>query len=69
MDYVPTLFGNALYAAIFAIFLVPQVWFGIKFKTWGFMAGLLGGLLLEIMGYIGRVQMHSNPFIKGPFLM
>ncbi|ELR05505.1 hypothetical protein GMDG_07427 [Pseudogymnoascus destructans 20631-21] len=32
------------------------------------MAGMLGGLLLDIVGYVGRVQMHYNPFTFNPFL-
>lgn len=30
---------------------------------------MLGGLLLEIVGYVGRVQMHFNPFLANPFLI
>ena len=67
--YIPTLAGNALLLAIFAFLIIPQVGLGIKYKTWGFMGAMLGGLLLEIIGYVARVQMHANPFSQDPFLM
>lgn len=38
-------------------------------RTWGFLGGMFGGLVLEIIGYVGRIQMHSNPFTDSPFLM
>ena len=68
-DYVPTLAGNALYAAIFGILLLIQLFFSLRYRTWGYLVGMFGGLLLEVLGYIGRVQMHSNPFTQGPFLL
>ncbi|KFZ16532.1 hypothetical protein V502_05047 [Pseudogymnoascus sp. VKM F-4520 (FW-2644)] len=67
-EYIPNLAGNIIFLAIFGILLVPQIFFGIKYKTWGYMAGMLGGLLLEIIGYVGRVQIHFNPFKFDPFL-
>lgn len=66
--YVPSLAGNALYAAIFGLLLAAQLVLGIRYKTWGFMAGLCGGLILEVIGYAGRIQMHYNPFRFDPFL-
>lgn len=68
-DYLPSLPGNSLYAAIFGICLVLQIAFGIKKKTWGFMAGMICGLVLEVVGYAGRIKMHSDPFTKNSFLM
>jgi hypothetical protein len=69
VQYIPTLAGNALYLAIFGLALILQLLFGISNRTWGFLAAMLGGLILEIIGYTARLQMHSNPFAKSPFLM
>ncbi|KAI9819296.1 MAG: hypothetical protein M1827_007453 [Pycnora praestabilis] len=69
LQYVPSLPGNAIYAAIFTLLIVCQTGFGIRYKTWGFMGGMFGGLILEIIGYIARIRMHFNPFTKSPFLM
>jgi hypothetical protein len=37
VSYLPSLPGNALYAAIFAGCLVVQLVLGIRYRTWGFM--------------------------------
>ncbi|KAJ5216412.1 RTA1-domain-containing protein [Penicillium cinerascens] len=66
--YVPSLPGNAFYLALFAILLVAQLGLGIRYRTWGYLAGLVGGLVLEIIGYAGRLQMHYNPFRFNPYL-
>lgn len=68
-DYTPALSPNVIVAALFGILLLLQIGLAIKWKTWGFLGGMFGGIVLEIMGYIGRVMMSSNPFAKNPFLM
>lgn len=67
--YRPTLGGNAIFAALFAILFVPQLFFGIKHKTWGYMAAMSFGLIMECVGYIARVMIHNNPFDNDMFLM
>jgi hypothetical protein len=67
--YLPSLGGNGFYIGIFSLALVSQIIFGLWYRTWGFMVGLFCGLVLEIVGYAARVQMHYNPFPKGPFVM
>jgi hypothetical protein len=69
VNYVPNLGGNVLFAVIFGLALAAQIFFTIKYKTWGYGAAMLGGLILEIIGYVARIQMHSNPFKDDPFLM
>jgi len=69
IGYVPTLAGNSLYLAIFALLLFFQVLIGIRYRNWGYLASLVGGLILEIIGYAARIQMHFNPFLANPFLM
>lgn len=66
--YVPTLAGNATYLAIFALLLPIQVFLGVRYRTWGFLLGMFGGIALEIVGYAGRIQLHFNPFPFDPFL-
>jgi hypothetical protein len=69
VQYVPNLGGNLLYVAIFGLALVAQIGLAIRCKTWGFGGAMFGGLVLEVIGYVARVQIHSNPFKKNPFLM
>ena len=67
--YLPSSAGNALFVAIFAIILFAQIGLGIRYKTWGFLGGMFGGLLLEIIGYAARIELHFNPFKKSSYLM
>jgi len=67
--YLPTLAGNALFAAIFAILIIPHILFGIRYKTWSFMSWMAFGLVGEVVGYIGRVMLHNNIFDFNAFLM
>lgn len=67
--YIPTLIGNSVYLGIFGILLTVQIAQGLKYRTWGFLAGVIGGLALEIIGYVGRIHMHYNQFIDKPFFM
>jgi hypothetical protein len=66
--HLPSLPGNVLYTAIFGLVFLIQVFFGIRYRIWGFLVGMIGGLVLEIIGYIGRIEMHSNPFQKAQYL-
>ena len=68
LSYLPSLPGNALYAALFSLLLVAQIGLGIRYRIWGFLCGMLGGIILEMLGYVFRIMMHSNPFTQGPFL-
>ncbi|KAK5044382.1 hypothetical protein LTR84_011332 [Exophiala bonariae] len=69
IEYIPALPGNIAYAGIFFFILMLQVYFGIRYKTWGFLAGMVCGLSLEIAGYAGRVLLHDNVFEKTNFII
>ena len=69
LDYDPSLGGNAFYIAVFATVLVSQIVQLIRYRTWSYSLCVMFGLVLEIIGYVGRVQMHFNPFLSNPFLM
>jgi hypothetical protein len=69
VEYVPSMAGNATYLSIFAVLLVAQLYLGIRYRTWGFLAGMVVGGLLEITGYLGRILLHSDPFNFNYFLV
>ncbi|KAL9019841.1 MAG: hypothetical protein Q9185_002890 [Variospora sp. 1 TL-2023] len=69
VDYVPSLGGNVFYLTFFSVLLLLQLAFGYQYRTWSFTGSMFGGLVLEIIGYVARVQMHHNPFESDPFLM
>ncbi|KAI9644234.1 phospholipid-translocating ATPase rsb1 [Ciborinia camelliae] len=68
-DYLPTVPGNVIFAAIFGIFFIAQIGLGIKFKTWGYTVAMIFGLILEIIGYAARILLHYSPFDHQFFLM
>jgi hypothetical protein len=50
--YRPTLAGNSLFAGIFGLLLIGQIWLGIKHKTWGYMIAMIMGLVrISILTY------------------
>ena len=69
LTYDPSLAGNVFFAAFFSLLLSLQIILGIYYRTWTYSIGMVGGLILELCGYTGRIQMHYNPFIQSPFFM
>jgi hypothetical protein len=69
VHYVPTLAGNALYLAIFAVYLFIHIAQGTVYKTWSYMICMICSIVLEAVGYGGRIGMHLNPWDQNPFLM
>lgn len=69
VNYLPSLAGNIIYLAIFAVLMITQAFLGIRYKTWGFMVGMVVGTLGEVVGYGGRVWMHYSIFAQNPFLV
>lgn len=68
LDYDPSLWGNAFFVGLFGLLAIFQFIFGLRYRTWGFMIGMVLGLIGEVIGYVGRVGMHYNPFTQTPFL-
>ena len=69
LGYAPDLGGNAFFIGLFGLLLLLQTGLGIRYKTWGFLVGMFGGLTLETLGYIGRVKLHFEPFTRDWFLL
>ena len=69
VQYAPELSGNAAYLAIFCIFLLLQGGIGLFYRTWGFWIGMVCGLILEVLGYAGRIMIRDNPFDLNIFLL
>ncbi|KAK2791441.1 hypothetical protein FQN52_004875 [Onygenales sp. PD_12] len=65
--YYPNLGANAFFAAIFGLCTIYHVVVGIKARAWTFTIALGMGAALEMVGYIGRIIMHKNPWNKGAF--
>jgi len=69
LPYAPNLAGNTIYLAVFSAALLANVVLGIRYRTWGYLVGMTLGCILEVLGYVGRVMMHYNPFPENPFLL
>ncbi|KAF5604382.1 phospholipid-translocating ATPase [Fusarium pseudoanthophilum] len=69
LRYQPNLPANAIFIGVFGLSMALHIFQGIKMKTWGFMASMMAGCILEIIGYIGRLIIHDNPFDFIGFLL
>lgn len=66
IGYQPNLGANAFFLAVFVLTLIAQIACGITLegtKTWTYLLGIGGGLVLEIVGYVTRVMLHAQPLI------
>ncbi|KAL3429359.1 hypothetical protein BDV09DRAFT_200700 [Aspergillus tetrazonus] len=69
VQYLPLLWCQILFMAIFGAAIIPQLGFGIRYKTWTFMVAMVLGLIGEVVGYGGRIALNKNPFKLDGFLM
>jgi RTA1 like protein len=65
--YAPSLSANAFFAAFFGTFMVINIFFGIRYRSWTFLIAMAVGCMTECLGYVGRVLLHSNPFSNPGF--
>lgn len=69
VDYVPSLTGNAALLAFFGIALLVQLFLGIRYRAWSFTVPMAVGIILEMVGYRGRIGMHYNVFERDWFTL
>ena len=67
LGYVPNKGSSYFFTICFAILFMSSVGLGVWKKTWTYAATLGAGLLLETIGYIGRIQMDPNPWKSSAF--
>ncbi|KAK5114903.1 hypothetical protein LTR62_002062 [Meristemomyces frigidus] len=67
--YLPNFGANLFFAIFFGVFILPQIGLGIFYRTWGFMVGMIMGLVLEVVGYYARIMIHNSPFFGNGFLI
>ncbi|KAI9828207.1 MAG: hypothetical protein M1819_004600 [Sarea resinae] len=69
-NYLPSAPANGLYLGIFSLSLCLYLLQGLLSKRWlGFTISMVAGCICEILGYIGRLMSHHNPFSQNGFLM
>lgn len=69
LRYQPSIPVNGTFIGLFALAMIIHTIQGLRSRNWGFMASMIGGCLLEIIGYVGRLILHDNPFSFGGFLL
>ncbi|PNP44750.1 hypothetical protein TGAMA5MH_03559 [Trichoderma gamsii] len=69
LAYRPWLAANIFFAAYFGTIALVHIYLGWRWKSWGFMVGMLLGCASEIIGYIGRVLLWNNPFSFPGFMI
>jgi hypothetical protein len=57
------------FVVAYALALIPQIYFGIRARTWSYMVWLAIGTIFELVGYCGRVVMSSNPWVYNAFVI
>jgi hypothetical protein len=62
LGYAPSVPASIIFMSIFGISLVGHVVLGWKYKTWTFLIAMSLGSSSEVIGYLGRVLMHNNPY-------
>ncbi|KAF2469265.1 putative RTA1 domain protein [Lindgomyces ingoldianus] len=68
--YIPSLPANALFLALFALSTVLFIGQGVLSRRFvGFTIAMVCGCALEVIGYVGRIGSHKNPFAENPFLI
>lgn len=68
-QYRPSLPANITLLALFGVIGVAHSYLGFRWRSWGFMGGILFGCLSEIIGYGGRIMLYYNPFSWEGFMI
>lgn len=69
LRYQPLIAANLTCLIIFGLSLVVHTFQGFWKHTWGFTTSSIAGCILEIVGYVGRLMIHDNPFEFTGFLI
>ncbi|KAF4995307.1 hypothetical protein FGRMN_5206 [Fusarium graminum] len=67
LGYVPNKGSSFFFTIAFGLLFLSAVGVGVWKRTWTYAATLGAGLLLETVGYIGRIQMDPNPWNSSAF--
>ena len=70
LPFTPLLVPAAVFTVIFAILLALHI--GLAFYFWryyGYAIGMVCGLLLEMLGYVAKVQLAHDRMNKNGYIM
>ncbi|GFP52068.1 hypothetical protein ACSS6W_003944 [Trichoderma asperelloides] len=69
LSYQPSLAANIVFAALFGAIGLVHFYLGFRWRVWGFTFPMLVGCVTEIIGYVGRILLHYNPFSFPGFMI
>lgn len=70
LTFTPMLAPNAIFTTVYTILLILQLVLTVRFwRYYGYAIGMLGGLILELVGYIAKVQLSYNRADKNGYIM
>ncbi|KAK0766676.1 hypothetical protein N5P37_000402 [Trichoderma harzianum] len=70
LTFTPMLAPNAIFTTVYTILLIIQLVLTVRFwRYYGYAIGMLGGLILELVGYIAKVQLSHNRADKNGYIM
>jgi hypothetical protein len=67
--YQPSRAANLTFLILYIVAGILHGYLGIRWRSWGFMTGMLLGCLCEIIGYAGRLMLWKNPFSYPGFMI
>ena len=69
-DYLPSLGGNATFLVLFSLSLAGFILtFILTRRAIAFTFAFVCGIALEVLGYVGRIISHHDPFNENGFLL
>ncbi|RTE74767.1 hypothetical protein BHE90_010776 [Fusarium euwallaceae] len=68
-SYNPSVGGNAVLLVAFILLALAAPYLGFRSRTYLFSAVLTTGLFFEVLGFIGRILLHSNRDHQGYFFL
>lgn len=70
LSFTPLYAPNAFFLSIFTILLVVQIVLTCSFwRFYGYAIGMLGGLLLELLGYAAKLMLSQDHTNKNGYIM
>ncbi|RGP63016.1 hypothetical protein FLONG3_10061 [Fusarium longipes] len=61
--------ASGFFTIVFALFLLAQIFQGIRAKTWSYMIWLGIGTICEVAGHVGRFGLSRNPWQQNLFII
>lgn len=68
LSYAPSLPARIIFMVFFSFSFVGHLLLGWKYKAITFMIAMLLGSSSEVVGYLGRLLMHNNPYKLSTFV-